>query len=57
MSATIYRRLKNIGGFVDLKNVMILPGIFSVVVQLTQRLRGEAKQVLLGALAAVYLHP
>ncbi len=57
MAATIYRRLRNIGGFVDLKNVMILPGIFSVVVQLTQRLRGEAKQVLLGALASEYLHP
>ena len=57
MAATIYRRLRNIGGFVDLKNVMILPGIFGVVVQLTQRLRGEAKQVLLGALAAEYLHP
>jgi len=57
MAATIYRRLKNIAGFVDLKNVMILPGIFSVVVQLTQRLRGEAKQVLLGALASEYLHP
>lgn len=57
MAATIYRRLKNIGGFVDLKNVMILPGIFSVVVQLSQRFRGEAKQVLLGALATEYLHP
>ena len=57
MAATIYRRLRNIGGFVDLKNVMVLPGIFSVVVQLTQRLRGEAKQVLLGALASEYLHP
>jgi 2,5-furandicarboxylate decarboxylase 1 len=57
MAATIYRRLKTIGGFVDLKNVMVLPGIFSVVVQLTQRFRGEAKQVLLGALASEYLHP
>jgi 2,5-furandicarboxylate decarboxylase 1 len=57
MAATIYRRLKNVAGFVDLKNVMMLPGIFSVVVQLTQRLRGEAKQVLLGALASEYLHP
>ncbi len=57
MAATIYRRLRTIGGFVDLKNVMILPGIFGVVVQLTQRLHGEAKQVLLGALAAEYLHP
>jgi 2,5-furandicarboxylate decarboxylase 1 len=57
MAATIYRRLKSIAGFVDLKNVMMLPGIFSVVVQLTQRLHGEAKQLLLGALASEYLHP
>jgi 2,5-furandicarboxylate decarboxylase 1 len=57
MAATIYRRLTSIGGFVDLKNVMILPGIFAVIVQLTQRLRGEAKQVLMGALASEYLHP
>jgi len=57
MAATIYRRLKNIGGFVDLKNVLTMPGIFGVVVQLTQRLSGEAKQVLLGALASEYLHP
>lgn len=56
-AATLYRRLKNIGGFVDLKNVVILPGIFSVAVQLTQRFHGEAKQVLLGALASEYLHP
>lgn len=41
----------------DLKNVLILPGIFSVVIQLTQRLHGEAKQVLMGALASEYLHP
>jgi len=57
MAATIYRRLRTVGGFVDLKNVMMLPGIFSVVVQLSQRLRGEARQVLLGALASEYLHP
>jgi 2,5-furandicarboxylate decarboxylase 1 len=57
MAATIYRRLRNVGGFVDIRNVMILPGIFSVVVQLSQRFRGEARQVLMGALASEYLHP
>jgi 2,5-furandicarboxylate decarboxylase 1 len=57
MSATIFRRLQNIGGFVDLKNVLVQPGIFGVVVQLTQRYQGEAKNVLLGALSSEYFHP
>jgi 2,5-furandicarboxylate decarboxylase 1 len=57
MSAAIYRRLRNIGGFVDLKNVMVLPGIFGLAVQLQQRYQGEAKNVLLGALSSEYFHP
>lgn len=57
MAATIFRRLRNIGGFVDLKNVLILPGIFGVVVQMTPRYWGEAKNVLLGALSSEYFHP
>jgi 2,5-furandicarboxylate decarboxylase 1 len=57
MSAAIFRRLQNIGGYVDLKNVLVLPGIFTVVVQLSQRYRGEAKNVLLGALSSEYFHP
>lgn len=57
MSATIFRRLQNIGGYVDLKNVMVLPGIFGLVVQLSQHYQGEAKNVLLGALSSEYFHP
>lgn len=57
MSTAIYERLQTVGGFTDLLNVMILPGIFAAVVQLKQRFRGEAKNVLMGALSSQYLHP
>lgn len=57
MSAAIYDRLKTVGGYTDLLNVLILPGIFGAVVQLRQRFTGEAKNVLLGALSTQYLHP
>jgi len=57
MSATIYRRLKDIGGGPILHNVMVLPGVFGVVVQMTQRAYGEAKNLLLSALSSEYQHP
>lgn len=56
MAATLFRRLQNVGGFVDLKNVRVIPGILGVVVQMTPRFHGEARQVLLAALSAEYLH-
>jgi UbiD family decarboxylase len=42
---------------VDLKNVLILPGIFALVVQMTPRYVGEARNVLMSALASEYHHP
>ena len=57
MSAAMFERLKTVGGYTDLVNVMILPGIFGVVVQLKQRFKGEAKNVLMAALSSQYLHP
>ena len=57
MSATIYRRLKDVGGGPNLHNVMVLPGIFGLVVQMTQRTYGEAKNLLLAALSSQYQHP
>ncbi len=57
MSATIFRRLRHIAGGVDLKNVLILPGIFALVVQMAPRYWGEAKTVLMSALASEYHHP
>ncbi|MCL5959225.1 MAG: UbiD family decarboxylase [Chloroflexi bacterium] len=57
MSAAIFNRIKTVGGFVDLKNVMTLPGIFGVVVQMTPRYYGEAKNVLMSVLSSEYQHP
>jgi 2,5-furandicarboxylate decarboxylase 1 len=57
MSATIFRRLKDIGGGPNLHNVMALPGIFGLVVQMTPRTYGEAKNLLMAALSSEYQHP
>src|SRR6266487_1607158 len=57
MAATLYRRLSTVAGFVQLHDVRILPGIFGLVVQMTPRFHGEAKQVLMAALSSEYLHP
>ena len=57
MSATIFRRLKDVGGGPNVHNVMALPGIFGVVVQMTPRTYGEAKNLLLAALSSEYQHP
>jgi 2,5-furandicarboxylate decarboxylase 1 len=56
MAATLFRRIQNVGGFVDLKNVRTMPGILGVVVQMTPRFHGEARQVLMAALSGEYLH-
>ena len=57
MSAAIFRRLKDVGGGPNLHNVMVLPGIFGLVIQMTPRAYGEAKNLLLAALSSEYQHP
>jgi 2,5-furandicarboxylate decarboxylase 1 len=57
MSATLFRRLKDVGGGPNLHNVMMLPGVFGVVIQMTQRFYGEAKNLLMAALSSEYQHP
>lgn len=57
MSATIYRRLKDIGGGPNLHNVMALPGVFGLAIQMTPRYYGEAKNLLMAALSSEYQHP
>jgi 2,5-furandicarboxylate decarboxylase 1 len=57
MCAAIFRRLKTVGGGPNIHNVMALPGIFGLVVQMTPRAYGEAKNVLLAALSSEYHHP
>jgi 2,5-furandicarboxylate decarboxylase 1 len=56
MAAAIYQQLQNVSGYVDLKNVRVIPGVFGLVVQMTPRFYGEAKNVLLAALSSTYLH-
>lgn len=56
-AVSVYNHIKNIGGYVNLHNVLTLPGIFGYVVQMTPRFYGEAKQVLLGVLSSPILHP
>ena len=57
MSAAIFRRLKDVGGGPILHNVMVTPGVFGLVIQMTQRAYGEAKNLLLAALSSEYQHP
>ncbi len=56
MSATIFRRLKDVGGGPTLHNVMALPCIFGIAVQMTPRYYGEAKNLLMAALSSEYQH-
>ena len=57
MSAALFRDLRHVGGYVDLKDVYAHWGsIFGVVIQMTPRFYGEAKNVLLASLSGAYLH-
>jgi 3-polyprenyl-4-hydroxybenzoate decarboxylase len=49
--------LKDVGGGPILHNVMVLPGVFGLVVQMTPRAYGEGKNLLLAALSSEYQHP
>ena len=57
MCATIFRRLSTVGGGPDIHNVAALPGIFGMVIQMTSRYYGEAKNLMMAALSAEYQHP
>lgn len=57
LGAVIYNHIRNVGGLVDLRNVLVLPGIFGVVIQMEPRFAGEAKAVGLAALTTPVLHP
>ncbi len=57
MSATILRRLRTVGGGPVVHNVIALPGIFAVAIQMTPRFYGEAKNLMMAALSSEYMHP
>ncbi len=59
MEVAIYEQVKDIEGFIDLKDVHVPPsgGCFTVVLQLTPHYEGQAKNALMAALSSPYLHP
>ncbi len=57
MAVAIFRDLRNTAGYADVKSVSCNWGnTFNIVVQMTPRFYGEAKQVLLAATSSLYLH-
>ncbi|MEW6671823.1 MAG: UbiD family decarboxylase [Thermodesulfobacteriota bacterium] len=55
----IFERIKDVGGFVDLKDIVCLPcagGSHIIVVQFTPKIQGEPKDVLMAALSTPYIH-
>jgi 2,5-furandicarboxylate decarboxylase 1 len=57
MAVALFRDLRNVAGYVDLKDVSCNWGsTFNVVVQMTPRFYGEARQVLLAAASSLYSH-
>lgn len=57
MAIAIFRDLRNVAGYADIKAVSCNWGnTLSVVVQMTPRFYGEAKVVLLAAMSSLYMH-
>ena len=56
MSARCLGRLREAGGGLDVHTVFVREDMFSVVVQMTQKFRGDAKLALMNALGGPYLH-
>lgn len=59
MEASLYNRIKDVGGLIDLKNVYVPSwgGAFVVIIQMVPRFDGEARSAILAALSSVYHHP
>jgi 3-polyprenyl-4-hydroxybenzoate decarboxylase len=60
MELVLYARIKDVGGFIDVKDVVALPyagGSHIIVVQMTPRKMGEVRSALMALLSSPYLHP
>jgi len=57
IAASLYKDIKQLGGGMNLKTVHVVPELFTVIIQLTTKFEGEAKNCLLAALSGNYLHP
>jgi 2,5-furandicarboxylate decarboxylase 1 len=56
MSARCLGRLRELAGGLDINTVHVTGDMITVLIQMTQRFRGDAKYALIGALAGPYLH-
>ncbi|HSC41835.1 MAG TPA: UbiD family decarboxylase [Candidatus Binatia bacterium] len=60
MELVLYARIKDVGGFIDVKDVVALPyagGSHIIVVQMSPRKAGEVRSTLMALLSSPYLHP
>lgn len=59
MEIAVYGHVKDVEGFIDLKDVHVPAsgGCFTVILQLTPHYDGQAKNALMAALSSPYLHP
>lgn len=60
MEVVIYERVKDVGGFVNIHDVNAIPcagGSHIIVVQITPKIQGEARDVALAILSSPYIHP
>lgn len=59
MEAVIYNRIKDVNGYIDLKDVHVPPWAsqWLVVVQMTAHYEGQVRDVLMNVLSSPYLHP
>jgi UbiD family decarboxylase len=59
MEAHLWQRIKDVDGYIDLKDVHVPPwgACFAVLVKFTPRLEEQAKSVLMAALSSSYAHP
>ncbi len=59
MEVELFNKLKDVGGYVELHNVVVhecAGGGHFVIIQMTPRVDGEVKGVLMAALSSTYLH-
>ena len=59
MEGRLYKELKDVEGYIDLKDVYLpfYGGMFLVIVQLTPLFEGQVTDVMMAALSSSYLHP
>jgi len=60
MEVVLFKRLMDVGGHVNLKDVVALPyagGSHIVVIQMVPEIEGQVHDVLLAALSSPYIHP